>query len=480
MAEQDLIVNRLLPAEPVASLDDWINAEGGEGYARALDMAPEEVIDLVGKAGLRGRGGAGFPTAVKWRGTIETARENDSDLFIVANGAEGEPGTYKDRPLMLKNPYLFLEGLLIAMYATGAVHAFVGTKRKFKEPVKRLTRALEEMREAGWIGADRIDIVLGPDAYLFGEEKALLEVVEGRLPMPRNIAPFMNGLFAMGPGWVRTEQTGYRPNPTVVNNVESISHVARILAYGPEWFREMGTEASPGTMIFTVVGDVPTPGVYELPLGTPMRVLLEDIAGATDIKAVYSGVSNAVITPDMLDTPLTFDDMRSAGAGLGSGGYIVYDHSRNMVNVCATLEHFLAIESCGQCQACKIGNMDMDDIFQRIQRGQGTMTDLEALAKRSRYVTDANRCFLPVGAQVTVGSTIREFLDEFVATVESGKPTPADIPVPLIDHIDENTGEVTFHPRYHLKQPDWSYSDEDPGEERLRELAGNLPRTYAF
>jgi NADH-quinone oxidoreductase subunit F len=227
-------------------------------------------------------------------------------------------------------------------------------------------------------------------------------------------------------------------------------------------------------MIFTVVGDVSQPGVYELPLGTPLRTLLVDIAGAEDIKAVFSGVSNAVILPHHLDTPLGFDEMDAVGVGMGSGGFVVYDHSRNIVDVLATLIRFLAVESCGQCNACKLGNTAMDELLAKVQRGEGEQTDLEALLRRSHTVTDQNRCYLPVGSQLLVGSTVQAFVDEFVATVERGEPTPADVPVPLIEHLDELTGEVTYHPRYHLKQYDWSYADEDPGDERLRAITAPL------
>jgi NADH-quinone oxidoreductase subunit F len=456
--------DRLLPPEPVTSLDAYLAAGGGAGLARALDLDADAIIDELDRAGLRGRGGAGFPTARKWRGVRETAATAGGRLTLVANAAEGEPGTYKDRALIEQQPYAFLEGICIALHASGAERAYIGIKEKFVTPVQRLRTALAELREAGWAHADRIEIVTGPDAYLFGEETGMLEVIEGKLPMPRLVRPYEQGLDA----------TTTVPNPTIVNNVETLTHVTAILANGVAWFRQAGTESSPGTMIFTVVGDVSQPGVYELPLGTPLRTLLVDIAGAEDIKAVYSGVSNAVILPHHLDTPLGFDEMDAVGIGMGSGGFVVYDHSRNIVDVLATLLRFLAVESCGQCNACKLGNTAMDELLAKVQRGEGEQTDLETLLRRSHTVTDQNRCYLPVGSQLLVGSTVQAFVDEFVATVERGEPTPADVPVPLIEHLDEATGEVTYHPRYHLKQYDWSYADEDPGDERLRAITAPL------
>ena len=455
MAEGD----RLLPETPIRTLADYRERDlGGRGLEAALARDPSDVIAEIDASGLRGRGGAGFPTGRKWRGVVDSAAESGGEIYLVANAAEGEPGTYKDRTLVEQNPYAFLEGVLVAMHATGAARTYVGIKEKFTAPVARLRAAIDELVEAGWEGADRVEVVLGPDEYLFGEETGMLEVIEGRLPMPRLVKPFEVGLFA----------SSTDPHPTIVNNVETLSHVARIAAHGADWFREVGTEGSPGSMVFTVVGDVANPGVYELPLGTPLSTLLVDIAGAADLKAVFSGTSNAVITRDMLDTPLEFDAMQEAGSGLGSGGFMVYDESRSIVDVLATLARFLAVESCGQCNACQLGTADMWELLHRCQVGEATQNDLETILKRTHTVTDQNRCYLPVGAQATIASTIGEFVDEFVATVEKGEPTPDDVPVPLIDDIDEDSGTVTYHPRYHLKQLDWSYADEDPVEERRR------------
>lgn len=454
--------DRLLPSAPMSSLDDHLRHGGGTGLERAVGMPADEVTAQVDAAGLRGRGGAGFPTATKWRGVRDTAQHAGGRLSLVANAAEGEPGTYKDRVLVEQQPYAFLEGMCIALHASGAERAYVGIKAKFTRPIERLAAALTDVVAAGWPGAERIEVVTGPDAYLFGEETGMLEVIEGKLPLPRIVRPFEQGLDA----------TTTVPNPTIVNNVETLSHVTWILANGADWFRQAGTEASPGTMVFTVVGDVANAGVYELALGTSLRTLLVDIAGADDIKAVYSGVSNTVITPSMLDTELCFDAMKAAGAGMGSGGFVVYDSSRPIVDVLSVLVNFLSVESCGQCNACKLGNGEMAEILARIQQGAGRQTDLEALLRRAQTVTDQNRCYLPVGSQLMVGSTVEAFVDEFVATVERGEPTPAGLPTPLIEHIDEDTGVVTFHERYHLKQPDWSYADEDPGQQRLDAVRG--------
>ena len=445
---------RLLPDQPVPSLEAYVAAGGGRGLRWALDHDPDEVVAAVEASGLRGRGGAGFPTGGKWRAIVESARDQDLAVSLVVNGAEGEPGTYKDRALLLLNPYQVVEGLLIACHAVGAQQAYVGVKASFTEPRERLQRALAEAVAAGWPCADRVAIVAGPDEYLFGEEKALLEVIEGKLPMPRHLAPYVNGLF--------TDTSN--PSVALVNNVETLANVPLIAAHGADWYRRVGTERAPGTMVFTVTGDVATAGVFELPLGTPLRVLLEDIAGAEDIQAVFSGTSNAVITPAMLDTPLEWEALRDAGSGLGSGGFIVYDASHCIVRVAATLTRFLAVESCGQCNACKLGTGVLADILARVDAGSGTGLDLERLASWAGKVTDLARCGLPTGAQLMVASLLEEFEDDLIAHL--GRPcwSQRHEVVPKIDHLDLDTGEVTFDPTYHRKRPDWTYAEE-PAEE---------------
>jgi NADH:ubiquinone oxidoreductase subunit F (NADH-binding) len=444
---------RVLPDERVSSLQGWVDLGGGEGLQAAADRTPAQVRQVVSDAGLRGRGGAGFPTGTKWQSVVEAAREADSAPYLVANAAEGEPGTYKDRVIIDRNPFAFLEGVLIARYAIGADRAYIGIKEGFTHHVERLSDALDEMVAAGWHGADRVVIVPGPDEYLFGEESAMLEVIEERLPLPRILPPFQQGLFA----------TTTDLHPTVVNNVETLSHVAHILAKGPAWFREVGTDRSPGSMVFTVVGDVDTPGVHELPLGQTLRTLLVDICGADPdhLLAVYSGTSNAVITPDMLDARLGFDEMTEVGSGMGSGGFVVYDDTACIVQVVAELSRFLAVESCGQCIACKLGTGAITDLLLQIDAGEATASDLDEIRKRCVYVTDQNRCYLPVGEQLMVGSTLDDYEQHFLDHLDGrGCPKDRKVLVPKIVNIDDDSGEVTYDERHARKQPDWSYADE--------------------
>jgi NADH:ubiquinone oxidoreductase subunit F (NADH-binding) len=343
------------------------------------------------------------------------------------------------------NPYQLVEGICIGLHGIGAAAAVIGIKLRYGHEIERLGEALTAAVKAGWAGADRITVVTGPDEYLFGEESALLEVIEHKLPMPRILPPYMQGLHA----------TMADPNPTAVNNVETLSHVTHIFREGALAWRQVGTETAAGTMVFTVSGDCERPGLYELPLGTSLRTLVCELAGAPDPAFIISGVSNAVITPELLDLPMDFDSFAEAGTGLGSGGFVVYGPHRDVVQVTAQLAEFLAIESCGQCNACGLGTAAMADALWRIDAGEGTAADLDELAERMVTVTSGNRCYLPVGAQLTIGSMLQEHAQTFTDRLGvAGDPAVA-VPVPKIDHVGE--GQVTFDKSYAAKRRDWSY-----------------------
>jgi NADH:ubiquinone oxidoreductase subunit F (NADH-binding) len=365
----------------------------------------------------------------------DAASEPGSTPYVACNAAEGEPGTYKDRRLMATNPFAVVEGVLIAASVLEAPESYIAVKGHYTHEIGRLVTAREQAIKADWPGADALKIVPGPDDYLYGEEKALLEVIEGKLAMPRLLPPFQVGLWA----------TMQSPNPTVVNNVETFCHAAKIMAEGPEVFRSVGTEASPGTMVFTVIGDVERPGTYEMPLGITLGELLVDIAGADDPKAIVSGTSNPVGTADHLGIPCCFKALSDAGFGLGSGGFIVYGGHRDLVQVSERLASFLAAESCGQCTACKLGTADMAERLGLLTRGEGTQEDIEEITKRTETVSDGARCFLPTGAAFTIRSMVDIFRDEFDART-TGERSPADVavPVPKIANLDESTGEVVY------------------------------------
>ncbi|MGH3849890.1 MAG: hypothetical protein ACRDRT_09345, partial [Pseudonocardiaceae bacterium] len=287
---------------------------GGSGLDRARRLGPDQTTKELALARVRGRGGAGFPAARKWAGVRD---QPGTRRYVVCNAAEGEPATFKDRAIIRANPYQVIEGLAIASVTMEAHEVYIGVKGSFHLEIERLSRAVAEMQEAGLAGDAPFTIVAGPDEYLFGEEKALLEVIEGKPPLPRLLSPFEHGLFATGPqvGWEPTPRmAGSRErdlsNPTLVNNVETLATVAHVLARGSEWHRSMGTEESPGHLVVTVVGDVIAPDVAEVVMGTPLGEAISTIGGGVEpgriIKAVFSGIANPVIIGSQLDTPLSY------------------------------------------------------------------------------------------------------------------------------------------------------------------------------
>jgi NADH-quinone oxidoreductase subunit F len=440
---------RLLPSRPVSSLDEYLDQGGCRALAKALSLPRKEIVEVVKNSRLRGRGGGGFPTGLKWEDLLQT----ETTTYLVCNGAEGEPATFKDRLLMRRNPYQLLEGVAIAAYATGATAAYVAVKEAFEQEVRALETAMSEMCERDLLGAVPMHLHLGPDEYLFGEEKALMEVLEGKEPMPRMMPPYMHGLFG----------EPYAPNPTVSNNVETLFNVPPIVEWGPEWFRSVGTERSPGTMVLTLVGDVMHPGVYELPLGTPLRVFLYDIGGgprdSREFKAVVPGSSHPVITPALFDTPMDFDSLAEAGSGLGTG-FTAYDDTACMVRVAHTFSNFLYVESCAQCNPCKLHSGEITDRLARLEGGEATEDDLERILEGCQKVTDGQRCYLATAESILVQSLVRQFIDEFQAHIKSRCPLPREIPLPKLVDLDESNGRFAYDQRYPLKQPDWTYTDE--------------------
>ncbi len=402
----------LLPDAPLESLDEWVTLGGGAGLDAAMRVGPSEVISTVRTARLRGRGGAGFPTGVKWAGAAE--RPEDQRTYLVCNAAEGEPGTFKDRMLMRTNPYQLLEGIAIGAFAIGADVAYIGVKDAYRLEVDRLDEAAAEMDGAGMLGEIDIRIVTGPDDYLLGEETALLEVIEGRDPLPRLLPPYLVGLHTdmaagVGAGSVGWDATA---NPTVVNNVETLSHVPHIMREGAAWFRSVGSVDSPGTMVFTVSGDVQRETVVELPMGSPLSVLVygagDGPAEGRSVGFVFSGASNAPITPRHLDVPLDFASFKQIGSGLGSGGMIVGDDTACVVHSTKVLADFLAVESCGQCPPCKLGTAGLSAGLGALGEG-GDERDLDEIVGWLSRVTDANRCGLGAGAQHLVDGLLAGF-----------------------------------------------------------------------
>ena len=454
----------LLDGEPVATLDAYRSSGGGEAFAAAVAAGEDAVVGEITDAGLRGRGGGGFPTGRKWQGIRDAG---PGRRFAVCNAAEGEPGTFKDRALLRHDPYQVLEGLAVAVVAIDAVGAYIATKARYEREAERLTAAIAEISAAGAFADLVIELVLGPDEYLFGDEKALLEVVEGHEPLPRLLPPYEHGLFAtdIQTGWQSVDAPSAgpagQPNPTLVNNVETLVHVPGIVREGAAWFRSSGTQESPGTTVATVVGDVRAPFVGEIELGTPLRELLDRAGGLGEgrtLQAVFSGVANAAITSRHLDARVSYEGLAAVGSGLGSAGFVVYDDTACMVEVARELSRFLYVESCGQCRSCKYGCGEITRKLDAIAGGEGTELDVQVIGARLLSVTDQTRCFLAAEEQILISSILREFPEEFALHLEgrcSVEPRPIRIP----KLVEVGDGTATYDERHAQKQPDWTYAD---------------------
>ena len=330
----DDVSRRVLPASAVTTLAESVARGGGEGLEVARSLAPESILSVVDDSGLRGRGGAGFPTGRKWR-TVRANASADAPASVVVNAAEGEPGSFKDRAILRADPYPVLEGALIAARAIGADSVTVATKHTFGVEIERLRRAIDEVREAGWADDVSLELVEGPSEYLFGEETALLEVIDGRYPFPRIAPPYRRGIDEVAehpehPHHESDSAAGVAlaspthettAAPTLAGNVETFANIPAIVARGAAWFREIGTERSPGTIVCTVTGATSRHGVGEFALGTPVRAVIDALGGGArdghEIVAVMSGVANPLLPAALLDTPASYESLSAVGTGLG-------------------------------------------------------------------------------------------------------------------------------------------------------------------
>ena len=485
------LVNRILPARPVRSLDDHLAAGGGRALDAARRVEPAALIDEVDASGLRGRGGAGFPTGAKWR-TIAANRSPALPTTVVVNAAEGEPGTYKDRALLRANPWLVLEGALVAAIAVGATDVVVAMKEGEAAERERVERAIAEMRAAGLPGDIGMDVVTGPRHYLLGEETALLEVVDGRPPFPRIAPPYRRGVVELvehdedvdsGSGLAaHVEMAGPEDEtlapPALVDNVETLANVPGIVVEGAGWFRRVGTERSPGTILATVTGAVRRPGVGEIALGTTVREAIDEIAGGPapgrPTEAVLNGVSAPPLPPALLDTPLTYEDMAGAGSGLGTASLIVVGEGTDMTAVAAGVAHFLAVESCGQCTPCKADGLAIADALDRLCSGRGGTADVDAVAKALTTVADGARCNLASQQQAVVGGIVEGWSDDIIRRATG--PAEAVTPVLVAEITALDSGEVTLDEGRRAKQPDWSTDEEWSGAYPADEQADHRRR----
>lgn len=451
-----LIPHHLLPDEPFANYDEYAAATGENAVLMARTMGVDAVLREIQKSKLRGRGGAGFPTGVKWS-SIRAHPCPTRD--VVCNAGEGEPGTFKDRFLLRKNPYATLEGMIIAAAVVDARKLFVVLKASFEQELERLRSAADEMDRLDLFGALQIEFVEGPEEYLLGEEKALLEVIEGNDPLPReaHYPPYERGLFA----------TPTSSNPALVNNAQTFAHVPGIVRWGFSSFAEIGTEDTPGTILFTVSGDVKRPGVYELPAGITLRFLFEEIAGGPregrQLKAAIVGASSAVIEESRFDTPADFASLHIIGASLGSAGFVVFDDRQSMPRVAQTLARFLYVESCNQCPACKHGlrtsSNALDELF---DPALATNDDLESALYGARSAPQGNRCYLPVQGSIVIPSLLSKFRPEFEAQLANPTESSPAFLVPKMIDFDEETRTFLYDLVQPRKRPDWTYEEPEP------------------
>jgi len=457
-------LERVLPSAPLERPDAAPYGGNGSGLDAARKLGPAAVIEDLGAAGLRGRGGAGFPTATKWSAAL-SGRSHELPATVVVNAAEGEPGSFKDRALLRRNPYAVLEGALIAAFVVGADRVVIGTRASFVDEIAIVDRAITEIMDAGWADDVSVEINPGPEEYLVGEETALLEVLDGRPPFPRVAPPYRRGVDDVP----AAEVDEVEPPATLVSNVETFAHVAAIMAEGPRWFREFGTDASPGTFVCTVSGPgVKRAGVGEYALGTPLQTIVHELGGGVhdghEIVAVLPGVANQVVQGSQLATPATYEDMKAIGSGLGCGAYLVYDDRTDLTALAEGVSRFLAVESCGQCTPCKQDGVAISRLLDRVRTSEGEPLDLLAIAENLETITNSARCFLAEQHQRVVGSIMQCCEPALRAHVEPGREIPAAEPVLIapIVRLDEGVAEIDEH--FRRKQPDWTFDPVDSGQ----------------
>jgi len=393
------------------TIDVYMASGGYQALPKVLkEYTPAQVIELVTASGLRGRGGAGFPAGRKWS---FMPKDPDLEKYVCVNADEGEPGTFKDRALMEYDPHQVIEGTIIASYAVGAQRAFVYIRGELSVAARHMVTAIAEAYSKGFLGKDILgsgfsldmSVHRGAGAYICGEETALIESLEGQRGEPRKKPPYPAGVGLWG-------------KPTLVNNVETLANVPHIINRGVEWYTSIGTPDSTGPKLFCLSGHVKHRGLYELPLGVPLRELIYDhasgIASDKKLKAVIPGGSSTpMLTPDQLDITMDFESLLAAGTALGTGGVIVMDEDTCMVDVARRLTRFYAHESCGRCTPCRAGTQRMLEILQRVEQGEGESGDIERLEEIARGIQGLTFCPMGDAAVNPVLSSIKLFKDEY-------------------------------------------------------------------
>ncbi len=397
------------------NIDEYIALDGYKALSKVLtEMSQEEVIDTIKKSGLRGRGGGGFSTGMKWDFTYKAQGDQK---YVVCNADEGDPGAFMDRSVLEGDPHLVIEAMAIAGYAVGANQGYIYIRAEYPIAVDRLRIAIKQAREYGLLGENifgtdfsfDLDLRLGAGAFVCGEETALLTSIEGKRgePRPRPPFPAVKGLWG---------------KPTLLNNVETYANICQIILNGPDWFTSIGTEKSKGTKVFALGGKINNTGLVEIPMGTTLREIVEEIGGGIPngkkFKAAQTGgPSGGCIPASLIDTPIDYDSLISIGSMMGSGGLIVMDEDNCMVDIAKFFLSFTVDESCGKCTPCRIGTKRMYEILERITEGKGTLEDLDKLEELAQNIKSASLCGLGQTAPNPVLSTLKHFRDEYVAHV---------------------------------------------------------------
>ncbi len=406
------------------NIDEYLAYDGYKAYEKvASSMSQQEVIDCVKKSGLRGRGGGGFPTGLKW----QFAHDSQADQkYVVCNADEGDPGAFMDRSLLEGDPHSLIEAMMIAGYAIGATQGYVYVRAEYPIAVERLQIAINQAREYGILGENAmgfgkrfdIDLRLGAGAFVCGEETALLQSTEGKRGEPRQRPPFpaVKGLFG---------------KPTLINNVETYGNITQIILNGPEWFASMGTEKSKGTKVFALGGKINNTGLVEIPMGTTLRTIIEEIGGGIPhgkkFKAAQTGgPSGGCIPAAYIDTKIDYDNLIALGSMMGSGGLIVMDEDNCMVDIAKFFLEFTVDESCGKCTPCRIGNKRLYEMLDKVTKGQATMEDLDKMEQLCYYIKENSLCGLGQTAPNPVLSTLKYFREEYIAHVRD-KKCPAGV-----------------------------------------------------
>ena len=416
-------------------INEYIAFDGYQALAKVLtEMKPQDVIDVIKASGLRGRGGGGFPTGLKWQ---FAANQPAGKKYVCCNADEGDPGAFMDRSILEGDPHALIEAMTIAGYAIGADEGYVYVRAEYPIAIHRLEVAIKQAREAGMLGQDifgtgfNFDITLrfGAGAFVCGEETALMTSIEGNRgePRPRPPFPAVKGLFG---------------RPTILNNVESYANIPQIILNGADWFASMGTEKSKGTKVFALGGKITNTGLVEIPMGTTLREVVEDIGGGVPggkkFKAAQTGgPSGGCIPASLIDTPIDYDNLIAIGSMMGSGGLIVMDEDTCMVDIAKFFLEFTVDESCGKCTPCRVGTRRLLEILDKITSGNGEMEDLDRLEELSNYIKSASLCGLGQTAPNPILSTLRYFRDEYVEHIVN-KRCPAGVCKKLVSfHIDK-------------------------------------------